>query len=537
MHADESGHPFLPALIVPETLQFLLASGSQVGLLDVREEGEFNSSHIPTAVCAPRRLLETRIAQLFPFKGEQLVVCDDTGARGIRAAQTLQEMGYTRVALLWGGVNRWFSEDRPTEWGINVPSKEFGERVEVTEKVPTWTAVELAHHMSRDPSIRVFDTRTPEEFQRFSIPGAECIPNVEIALRADDIARESRGTTIVINCGGRTRSIIGASTLRRMGIDNVVSLKNGTSGWALAGFQVEHGNRRVGLRPPSARSIAIAGRHARRVAREDGVKVISISALGRLQVHAKHSTIYRIDVRTGDEYVRGHIPGFAWFPGGQAIQRSDDAVPIRGSPVIFCCDRIARAAITASWFRRMGFPKVMVLNGGVEAWLKSGGMLEDGNPFERAAGFEKMLSRQQRVSPRQLASELSAAASPKVIFVGTSRDFADGHVPGSKWISRSWLDIKIGEICPDRKARIILTDTDGLTARMGAHDLARLGYEDCATLDGGIRAWTAVELELERGLTNVTVPPEDVLPTIPYRSFENMMNYLRWEEALGHKHI
>jgi rhodanese-related sulfurtransferase len=524
----------MPPLIVPETLQFLLANGSRVGLIDVREEGEFNASHIASAVCVPRRLLESRVPQLFPFKGEQLVVCDDNGVRALRATQALQQMGYSRAALLWGGVNRWFSEDRPTEWGINVPSKDFGESVEVSEKVPTWTAAELAQQIAAGKAVRIFDTRTPEEFGRFTIPDAECIPNVEIALRAADIRRQSPEATIVINCGGRTRSIIGVSTLRRMGLENVVSLKNGTSGWVLAGYGVERGSRRVMLHPPSEESVALAERHARNIARDDGVDLINLDTLERLRTEAEHSSVYFIDVRTRNEYLRGHIPGFSWFPGGQAIQRSDDAVPFRDAPTVFCCDRLARAAITASWFRRIGYSQVMAVDGGVQAWRAADRALALGDPFDQPIGLDPGAARQQ-ISPEQLADELSAVPAAKVFFVGTSREFAEGHVPGSTWTSRSWLDIRIEQSCQDKETRIILTDLDGGTAPLAARDLSRIGYANCATLEGGFRAWLSAGLEVERGLTNVMIPPEDVLPTIPFRSFENMMNYLRWEEALGRK--
>src|SRR5690242_16914231 len=93
-----------PRLIASETLEFLIQSGCRIGIIDVREEGEFNASHIPSAVCVPRRVLEYRIGQMFPFKGEQLVICDDTGARALRAVHTLQGLGYKRTALLYGGV-------------------------------------------------------------------------------------------------------------------------------------------------------------------------------------------------------------------------------------------------------------------------------------------------------------------------------------------------------------------------------------------------------------------------------------------------
>jgi rhodanese-related sulfurtransferase len=525
-----------PHLIDPQTLKHRLDGDDPPPVLDVREEGEYNGAHIMGSICVPRRLLEIRAPQLFPYKGAQLVVCDDDGGRAGRAWATLREMGYTRVALLLGGVNRWFSDDYPVEWGINVPSKDFGERVEVCDHVPTWSAIELSRRIANGEKLRIFDTRTPQEFSRFSIPGAECIPNVEIARWAHDLRRNDPDTTIVINCGGRTRSIIGARTLLRMGLDNVVSLKNGTSGWALAGLKVELGNTRVREGVPSEDALRAADKYGRAVAAEDGVKLIDLRELDRLFELAKRQTVHFIDVRTRAEYVEGHISGFTWFPGGQTIQRSDDVVPFRTAPIVFCCDSLARAAVTASWFRQIGFPNVMAVDGGISAWRSAGRTIESGDPFEKPAGFASLAQRTEYVSPRDLAAAQATGKPPRVVFVGTSREFADGHVPGAQWISRSKADLVLEKICPDRQSEIVVADVDPIRPVMAASDLARSGFNNVAVLDGGMGAWADAGLPVERGLAGVMSAPEDVLPTIPNRSFENMMNYLSWEENLGRKY-
>ena len=67
------------------------------------------------------------------------------------------------------------------------------------------------------------------------------MPGAELVLRVRDIA-PSPDTTIVVNCAGRTRSIIGAQSLINAGIPNkVVALRNGTMGWHLAGFTCDKG--------------------------------------------------------------------------------------------------------------------------------------------------------------------------------------------------------------------------------------------------------------------------------------------------------
>src|SRR6185436_13284673 len=158
-------------------------------------------------------------------RGAQVVVCDDNGRRAALAAATLERMGYRQVSVLKGGVNRWASEDLPTEWGMNVPSKDFGEKVEVVNHVPTIGADELAERQRRGDDLIILDTRTPEEYRRFCIPGGRSAPGGELALRIHDLVSARPNATVVINCAGRTRSIIGARVLQRMKLPNVLSLR------------------------------------------------------------------------------------------------------------------------------------------------------------------------------------------------------------------------------------------------------------------------------------------------------------------------
>src|SRR6185295_10119277 len=299
-----------------------------------------------------RRQLEFAVPQAVPFKGTPLVVCDDDGRRAALAARTLERLGYRQVSVLDGGINRWVTDGLATEWGMNVPSKDFGEKVEVVHHVPEVECKDLAARIQKGEKFVILDSRTPEEFRRFCIPGGRSVPGGELALRITDIAKDvDRDTTIIVNCAGRTRSIIGARVLQRMGIPKVFGLKNGTAGWVLAGHKLETGADRVQLPAPSAAGVAAAEAYAVKLAAEDGVRYLDIPALKSVMARRDQATIYFIDVRTSEEYAAGHIPGFRWFPGGQAVQRSDDTVAVKTGIVIFCCDGTARAAVTASWYR------------------------------------------------------------------------------------------------------------------------------------------------------------------------------------------
>jgi rhodanese-related sulfurtransferase len=354
-----------------------------------------------------------------------------------------------------------------------------------------------------------------------------------LALRITDIAKDiDEDTTIIVNCAGRTRSIIGARVLQRMGIPRVYGLKNGTSGWVLAGHQLETGADRVQLPEPSAAGIAAAEAYAAKLAAEDGVRYLDIAALKTLLNRRDQATIYFIDVRTSEEYAAGHIPGFRWFPGGQAVQRSDDVAVVKNCQVVFACDKKARATLIASWYRQMGFREVFAVDGGTTAWAATGGALERGLTEAAPAGYDEARAKVKSVPPR----ELQTSSPATVIFVDTSQDFARGHVPGSRWAPRGWLELWIGDIAPSKSAPIAVACTDGRGSALAAATLAELGYQKVSILDGGMAAWQKAGLPVERGLAGVMAPPTDVVPAGPDRNFADMQNYLRWEEALGHKY-
>jgi rhodanese-related sulfurtransferase len=140
------------------------------------------------------------------------------------------------------------------------------------------------------------------------------------------------------------------------------------------------------------------------------------------------------------------------------------------------------------------------------------------------------------VSPSELHGRLLDDSPPLVLFVETSREFAAGHAPGARWLSRSWLELHIGSIAPDRSTAIVVTDSGGPNALLAATALLDEGYETVAALAGGMKAWRQAGLPEETGLTGVMEPPADVVPAGPERSHADMMHYLQWEETLGHKY-
>jgi rhodanese-related sulfurtransferase len=267
------------------------------------------------------------------------------------------------------------------------------------------------------------------------------------------------------------------------------------------------------------------------------VRVLSTEQLDTLMKRRAKECTYLIDVRTAQEYEAGHIPGFVHFPGGQAVQRAEDAAPVRSAKIVFCCDGVARSFIAASWFRQMGFESVFAVDGGTQAWAASGRNLESGKP---TATIDEKLTHDlvPSIDAHELQSRTEEDTPPLVLYVGTSGEFASGHVPGARWLSRSWLELKISALAPSLARSIVVTAADSTSAYLAAATLRRMGYSDVVQLADGMRGWKTAGLPIELGLSGVMQPPDDVLPppTGPQRSHADMINYLRWEEALGQKY-
>ena len=248
-------------------LAALMASETPHAVFDVRERGEFNAGQIANATSLPRSQIEFRIAELVPDRRIPIVVYDEGEGRAELAAHTLGEFGYENVSILDGGLPGWRKEGLPTVSGVNVPSKAFGEKIHHERTIPEISPEELKSLQERGADLMIFDMRTPE-YGRFCIPGGVNVPGGDLILWAEALRRKPE-TPVVVNCAGRTRSIIGTAALLRLGINNVRALKNGTMGWVLTGLELESTPARVAPTAPDesrkhAREIAL------RIAEEEG---------------------------------------------------------------------------------------------------------------------------------------------------------------------------------------------------------------------------------------------------------------------------
>jgi len=336
-----------------------LLAHDEIALVDLREEHPFAQAHPLWAANLPLDLIERDAARRIPRRDVLIVLYGEQDGvdRVPAAAERFAALGYTNVHALEGGLDGWRAAGGELFRDVNVPSKSFGELVEHERHTPSLSAQEVKALIDAKADVVVLDARRFDEYRTMSIPGATSVPGAELVLRARELAPDPK-TQVIVNCAGRTRSIIGTQSLVNAGLPNpVAALRNGTIGWKLAGQVLDTGAaRQAPDASTSNRAAAQAG--ARAVAERAGVRWLALDALASLDASTR--TVYRFDVRTPEEHAAGHLPGFASAPGGQLVQETDHAVPVRGARIVLADDDGVRAPMTASWLAQMGWEVYVV---------------------------------------------------------------------------------------------------------------------------------------------------------------------------------
>lgn len=520
--------PLLPVAAV----RARLLAREETALLDVREEDPFAQEHPLWAANLPLSRIEIEAWRRIPRRDTFIVLygAHDGSDLAPLAARTLAALGYTNLHLLEGGLEGWRTAGGELFRDVNVPSKSFGELVEHERHTPSLSAPEVKALVEGQANVVVLDARRFDEYRTMSIPSATSVPGAELVLRVRELAPDP-ATQVIVNCAGRTRSIIGTQSLVNAGIPNpVAALRNGTIGWKLAGQVLDHGADRKAPAAVSDAHRAQAQAGARRVADKAGVRRIALDALHALEAPGR--TVYRFDVRTPEEYEAGHLPGFASAPGGQLVQETDHQVPVRGARIVLADDDGVRASMSASWLAQMGW----------EVYVPD--TVPPASAFTETAApppaYPPAAAAVPEISPAELAALLKQQIGTAVIDVTTSANYVKRHIPGAWYAIRAQLAGAIDAVIPASQ-RHVLTCGSSLLARYAAADLRLLldarGQRDAEVLvlAGGNSAWFAEGLEAESGETRLATPRTDRYRR-PYEGTdapaEAMQAYLDWEFGL-----
>ncbi|QQD55986.1 rhodanese-related sulfurtransferase [Pseudomonas fluorescens BBc6R8] len=497
-----------------------LLDREEVALVDVREEAPFAESHPLFAANIPLSKLELEVYSRIPRRDTQVTVYDNGEGLAQIAAQRLQALGYTEVSLLEGGLDGWRSAGGELFIDVNVPSKSFGELVESQRHTPSLAAEEVQVLLDSNADVVVLDARRFDEYQTMSIPTGISVPGAELVLRARELAPDP-ATRIIVNCAGRTRSIIGTQSLINAGIANPVSaLRNGTIGWTLAGQKLQHGQARR-FAPTSEEHRQIAARDARQVADKARVGRATLADLQRWQQEATRTT-YLFDVRTPEEFEAGHLPGSRSTPGGQLVQETDHVASVRGARLVLVDDDGVRANMSASWLAQLGW-EVHVLDDLQPAHFSEPGAWVAPVPAPQQA---------ELISPHTLA-EWQAHGDTAVLDFTASANYVKRHIPGAWWALRGQLPEALRKV--PAAERYVLTCGSSQLARLAVAQVEALTGKPVFLLQDGTASWIAAQLPLEEGETRLASPRIDRYRR-PYEGTDNpkeaMQAYLDWEFGL-----
>lgn len=502
------------------TLKRLIGEGRELAILDGREEGEFGTSHLFWAAPCPLSKMEMRARALLPRRDVPVVCTDGGEGYAEKLAAYLEGIGCTDVAVLEGGTPGWVAAGYVAFSGVNVPSKAFGEWVEHHYHTPSIDPAELKAMMDAGTDMVVLDSRPIDEFRRMSIPTAVNVPGGELVYRIGEFAPRPE-TVVVVNCAGRTRSILGAESLRSAGIPNkVVALRNGTMGWELAGFTCERGREdRYSEGTPAQAAEAFA--RADRFARKHGVTVVTRADVERMQAEVGRTT-YLLDVRDPAEFAAGHMIGSRSAPGGQLVQATDHWVAVRGARIVLVDDTGVRARMTGGWLRQLGGWDVHVLSDGLEGRIEEGAWAPE---CPEAAAVTV-----PHVTPAELAALVGEGAA-QVVDISRSIDFRAGHIPGALWGIRTRLDRLAPQLGGDRQ--VVVAAPEEAQARLAAQELLGFAKAPVKVLAGGTAAWQAAGFPIAADRRN---PPDAECVDFYLRPYDRnegveaaMHAYLSWE--------
>ena len=458
-------------------LQPALDGKQELAFLDLREAGQYGEGHPFFIVNLPYSRLEILAPRLLPRLQTPLVLMDEGDGVAEKAARRFSSLGYKTVAMIEGGAAAWSAAGFGLFKGVNLPSKAFGEMVEAKLHTPAVSAERLAQWLDEPEPPLVLDGRAPQEFAKMSIPSGRACANAELAHRlASLLDRPHR--PVVVNCAGRTRSIIGAQTLINAGFKNpVFALENGTQGWELAGLTLNRGNPPEPLPDLTPEQEAASRARAEEFRGRYSIPTLDWQGLERARADQGRS-LYLLDVRTREEFEAGHLSGAQHAPGGQLVQATDAWVGVRGALLVLCDDTGLRAATTAAWLRGMGHDAVVLEDDVRERNLEPGAEPPVAVPGSGNAA---------RITPDALKD--APWSDALLLNLSPSMAHRKGHPPAARWVNRARLG-PMGEV----SGPIALWAEDPRLAEVALLELEEAAQGPLALVEGGASAWDAAGL-------------------------------------------
>ena len=85
----------------------------KTAIIDIRDQKQYQAGHILNAVHVPLSSLQERIGKLEKFKGQPIIIVDESGKESDKAASILKKEGFSQINILRGGMTGWVGEGLP----------------------------------------------------------------------------------------------------------------------------------------------------------------------------------------------------------------------------------------------------------------------------------------------------------------------------------------------------------------------------------------------------------------------------------------
>jgi rhodanese-related sulfurtransferase len=484
-------------------------------LVDVRETGEIDANgYIDGAIHIPIRDLLKNLDKL-PGLDDAIVIYCASGHRGGLALSALSLLGYTNVRNLGGGLNAWKNASLPVVEGsqpapaaaISTSFIEnetlFATLDEFLSTMPegfySVSASKLNESLADASAPFLLDVRTPVEVDRDGhIEGDVHISFDQFMASLDQLPAD-KDAPIVIYCASGHRGAIGMMALRLMGYTNVLNLGGGLGAWKNASLPV------AGWVNWSTTWVEyLAGLPA-------GFGTISADALNTLLVE---NPPFMVDVReAGEIETNGYIAGAIHIPIRDFLKNLDK-LPAKDQPIVIYCASGHRGGLAMAALQLLGYTDVKNLGGGLNAWKKAELAVETGLPEAAKAGEMPVVNEAilrdldafltnmpdgfYTVTAANLNTELAESQPPFIVDVRTEIEWANGIIEGSTLVTINNLLADMSLLPADKDAPIVILCASGHRGAIGLMALRMLGFTNVRNLGGGLNAWVAAELPLEK---------------------------------------
>ena len=343
------------------------------------------------------------------------------------------------------------------------------------------------------------DVRERGEFARAQIAGTSPVNRGALELRMPVMVPDGR-IPVVVLCDDGRRSGLAAETLASMGYTDVRVLAGGVDAWQRRGLPVRSG-------------WGVHGKeYGERVAH--GGDVTHLSAVELAKRRKAGEDVVVVDVRSREEYLRGHVPDTYHIPGGNLLLDAPRLPLKQDTTLVVSCAGRTRGILGAQLLRDNGFTNVYALENGVMGWFLAGGEIATGTGKEVPRESSPDRSGRIRQATEALASKnvlrrctgddfravYESGETCYLLDVRLPEEYETGHIPRSIPLPLGQMALAHENFLAVRGAPVYVVSDDDLRPVWAAALLRNLGFGDVSILDGGLRGWTADGLDLERGV-------------------------------------